>query len=80
MLEARNITAEIGGTRILKDISVAFDPGEVAAMLGALMLVIADTAARTVLSPAEIPVGILTSLIGGPFFLCLLLRQYRGRS
>ncbi len=34
MLEARNITAEIGGTRILKDISVAFDPGEVAAILG----------------------------------------------
>lgn len=49
------------------------------ALLGALLLIIADTVARTMLSPAEIPVGILTSLIGGPFFLYLLLRQYRGR-
>ena len=45
---------------------------------GATLLVLADLASRTVLSPAEIPVGILTALIGGPFFLALLVRL-RGR-
>jgi iron complex transport system permease protein len=49
------------------------------ALLGALLLTIADTFARTIVSPAEIPVGILTSLIGGPFFLWLLVKQYVGR-
>jgi len=49
------------------------------ALLGALLLVIADTFARTIVSPAEMPVGILTSLIGGPFFLWLLIKQYAGR-
>ena len=42
-------------------------------LLGASVLLIADTIARTVLAPAELPVGILTSLIGAPFFLWLLL-------
>jgi iron complex transport system permease protein len=41
-------------------------------LLGALLLVIADTAARTVLAPIELPVGILTALLGAPFFLYLL--------
>lgn len=50
-----------------------------AAILGALLLVAADTLARIVLLPAEIPVGIVTSLIGAPFFLWLLVRQYRDR-
>lgn len=45
------------------------------AFLGAILLVVADTASRTVVSPAEMPVGIITSLIGGPFFLWLLLKQ-----
>lgn len=49
------------------------------ALLGALLLVLADTVARTIVSPAELPVGILTSLIGGPFFLWLLVKQYAGR-
>jgi heme transport system permease protein len=49
------------------------------ALLGAILLVIADTIARTIVSPAEIPVGIFTSLIGGPFFLWLLIKQYSGR-
>ncbi|NEN74877.1 iron ABC transporter permease [Pelistega sp. NLN82] len=40
---------------------------------GALLLLGADTLARTLISPAELPVGLLTSLIGGPFFLYLLL-------
>ncbi|MCG8545176.1 MAG: iron ABC transporter permease [Alphaproteobacteria bacterium] len=51
-----------------------------AGLLGAALLLIADTFARTLVAPAEMPVGILTSLIGGPFFLWLLVRQYSGRS
>lgn len=47
------------------------------AILGALVLVVADLLARTLLDPAEIPVGILTSLLGGPFFLWLLAKQYK---
>jgi iron complex transport system permease protein len=42
---------------------------------GGAFLVLCDTAARTVLAPVEIPVGIVTALLGGPFFLMLLLRQ-----
>lgn len=49
------------------------------ALLGAILLLAADTFARTIVSPAEMPVGILTSLIGGPFFLWLLIKQYAGR-
>tara|TARA_B100000965_G_scaffold127646_1_gene106166 strand:- start:10607 stop:11587 length:981 start_codon:yes stop_codon:yes gene_type:complete len=49
------------------------------AVLGAALLVVADTCARTIVAPAEMPVGIVTSLIGGPFFLWLLLKQYSGR-
>lgn len=47
------------------------------ALLGAVLLSLADTAARTLLAPAELPVGILTALIGGPFFLALLIRYRR---
>jgi iron complex transport system permease protein len=46
------------------------------ALLGAILLVASDTIARTLISPAELPVGILTSLIGGPYFLFLLVKQY----
>lgn len=45
---------------------------------GAIFLVIADTAARTMLSPQEVPVGVLTAAVGAPFFLLLLRRQRRG--
>ena len=44
-------------------------------LLGAILLVWADVGARTVLAPVEIPVGIVTALIGGPFFLVLLRRR-----
>lgn len=47
------------------------------ALLGASGLLIADSIARTVVSPSELPIGILTTLLGGPFFLFLLLRQRR---
>lgn len=44
---------------------------------GAILLVWADYFARTVIAPAELPVGLLTSMIGGPFFLWLLLKARR---
>ena len=43
------------------------------ALVGGMFLMGADTLARTLLSPAEIPVGIITALAGGPFFVYLLL-------
>jgi iron complex transport system permease protein len=43
--------------------------------LGAAFLVLCDTAARTILSPTEIPVGVITALLGGPFFIWLLRRK-----
>jgi iron complex transport system permease protein len=45
------------------------------ALAGASLLVLADTAARTLLAPVELPVGALTALLGGPFFLFLLRRE-----
>jgi iron complex transport system permease protein len=45
------------------------------ALFGALLLLLADTVARTALAPAEIPVGIITAATGGPFFLYLLRRR-----
>lgn len=47
------------------------------ALLGALLLVVADLCSRLLLAPAELPVGILTALVGGPFFIYLILRQQR---
>ena len=44
---------------------------------GAAFLVAADALARTVAAPAEIPVGAVTALLGGPFFLVLLFRRLR---
>jgi len=44
-------------------------------LLGAALLLFADTAARTIAAPAEIPIGIITAAIGAPFFLFMLLRQ-----
>jgi iron complex transport system permease protein len=46
-----------------------------ALLSGAILLCLCDTLARTIMFPTELPVGILTSLLGGPFFLWLLLRS-----
>ena len=46
-----------------------------AALLGAALLVGADMISRTVISPAELPIGIVTATLGGPFFLWILLRN-----
>ncbi|NMB79061.1 MAG: iron ABC transporter permease [Methanomicrobiales archaeon] len=48
------------------------------ALMGAAILLISDTAARTIMSPVEIPVGIIMYIIGGSFFLVLIMRA-RGR-
>jgi iron complex transport system permease protein len=45
-------------------------------VLGAILLLLADTCARTIAMPAEVPVGIFTALLGAPFFI-LLLRSSR---
>jgi len=47
------------------------------ALLGAIVLVWADTAARTVFDPRELPVGIVTAIVGAPLFALLLLRRVR---
>jgi len=44
-------------------------------LLGAVLMVGADTLARTIVAPADMPIGILTAAIGAPFFLAMLLRQ-----
>lgn len=44
-------------------------------LMGAIMLVIADTAARLIINPTELPVGIITSVCGAPFFLYMLIRR-----
>jgi iron complex transport system permease protein len=46
-------------------------------LVGGTLLVIADTAGRVIIAPAEMPVGVLTALIGGPFFLWLLFGRRR---
>ena len=45
------------------------------ALFGAAFLVVCDLAARTLLAPFEIPVGVITAMLGGPFFLWLLVRK-----
>ncbi len=50
------------------------------ALLGASFLLLADTLSRTIVAPAELPIGILTALVGAPFFLWLLLRERRKTS
>ncbi|OPF73403.1 heme ABC transporter permease [Streptomyces antioxidans] len=49
------------------------------ALTGALVLLAADLAARTAAQPAELPLGVLTALVGSPFFFWLLRRTRRGR-
>ena len=46
-----------------------------AALLGAIVLLLADMIARVVVAPAELPIGIITAVLGGPFFLWILLRN-----
>ncbi|KYP13299.1 iron ABC transporter permease [Flavihumibacter sp. CACIAM 22H1] len=45
------------------------------ALLGAVLLLLADTISRTIIAPAELPIGIVTALVGTPIFIVLLYRQ-----
>ncbi|MCB2052370.1 MAG: iron ABC transporter permease, partial [Novosphingobium sp.] len=45
------------------------------ALLGAIMLMAADAVSRTIVAPAELPIGIVTAAVGAPFFLWILLRR-----
>jgi iron complex transport system permease protein len=49
----------------------------VACLLGGSLLTLADTAARTLIAPMQLPVGVLTAVIGVPVFLFLLHREKR---
>ena len=49
----------------------------VAALLGAIFLVIVDLLARVLFAPMEVPAGVITSLVGGPFFVWMLIRNSR---
>ncbi|HSV27344.1 MAG TPA: iron chelate uptake ABC transporter family permease subunit, partial [Sedimentisphaerales bacterium] len=44
---------------------------------GAAFLLVADTIARVIIAPAQLPVGVVTAMVGGPFFLLLLYRHTR---
>ncbi len=46
------------------------------AIAGSILLLIADTVARFLVSPAELPVGLVTAVIGAPFFISLLMRRF----
>jgi len=50
-----------------------------AALAGAGLLLLADLIARTLIAPSELPVGLVTSAIGGPFFLWLIVRRKKER-
>ena len=47
------------------------------ALLGAILMELIDVIARLVIKPAELPIGIITALVGAPVFLAILLRQRR---
>ena len=49
-----------------------------AALLGGAMMLGADLIARLAIVPAELPVGLVTSIVGGPFFFALVLMRSRG--
>ena len=49
------------------------------ALLGAALLSLADLAARLVVEPQELPVGVLTAALGAPFFLFLVVQRRRGQ-
>ena len=47
------------------------------ALGGAILMVISDLISRTIVEPAELPIGLITSAIGSPFFLWLILKTKR---
>lgn len=49
----------------------------ISSLIGALLLLVSDTVARTIISPMVLPVGILTSFLGAPVFLYLLVKMHK---
>ena len=49
------------------------------ALIGGGLLLFSDSTARIIIAPSEVPLGIITACIGGPFFLILILRRQGGR-
>lgn len=49
------------------------------ALLGASVLSVSDLIARTIVTPAELPIGIVTALLGGPLFIYMIFKEKRGR-
>ena len=49
----------------------------VASLVGAIVVTLADAISRSALPPAEIPLGLVTAIAGGPFFILLLGRKLR---
>jgi iron complex transport system permease protein len=47
------------------------------ALAGGVLLLLADTIARIIIAPTELPTGILTAILGAPFFIMLLVQQRR---
>jgi iron complex transport system permease protein len=45
------------------------------ALAGAILLILADTASRTIMPPSEVPIGVITAFLGAPFFIFLLRRK-----
>lgn len=45
------------------------------ALAGAILLILADTASRTIMPPSEVPVGVITAFLGAPFFVILLRKK-----
>lgn len=61
-------------------VRMAFGPAHravvpMSAIVGALLIVVADTAARTIAPPSEVPIGLFTAALGAPFFLWLVMRS-----
>ena len=46
-------------------------------LFGGSLLALADLIARTIIIPSEVPIGLITSAIGGPFFMAVLLKSYK---
>ena len=63
---------QTGHTDLIRPALSALNAGQ---LPGSILLLVADTFARVIAAPAELPIGIVTAAIGAPFFLSLLLRQ-----
>jgi len=81
MLEAAGLGLSAGGRELVRALDLSLAPGAFWSLLGrngsgktSLILALADTLARTVVAPAELPVGVLTATIGAPVLLFLLGR------